>query len=290
MSSKSLSLSFARCLLRLSNGERLYSSEIGSVHLLNRFCEDGIIKKHPLGNRRVSYTCTNPIALQNYLKVQNDIISLKNYILEFEVNSSDGESSLDASKSTKTFRRTSLQGFFIKAFNTNLTISGEKIPSIPEGIELFVHQPEKLRISNTALVVGIENPECFLKFEQLSYLFPEKEIIALLRFMSNSPNKWLHSITNKYLHFGDFDPAGLSIYIQEYLQHLDKERCSFFVPQNMDELLSQYGIPSLYDRQIHLLKNVDFNLYPELKNLLDLMKKHRKGLEQERLLNNSRLI
>lgn len=284
MSSKSLSLSFARNLLRLSNGEQLNSSEIGSVHLLNRFCEDGIIQKRPLGNRRVSYSCTNPVALQNYLKVQNDIISLENYILAFEADVSDGENSLGASKSTKTFRRKSLQGFFIKAFDTKMSISGEMIPSTPNGIELFIHQPDKLLISDTALVVGIENPECFLKFEQLYALFPQKEIIAIMRYMSNSPNKWLHSITNHYMHFGDFDPAGLSIYIQEYHQHLGGDRCSFFVPQNMEELLSEYGIASLYDQQIHLLKNVDFKLYPEIKCLFEWMKKHRKGMEQERLL------
>lgn len=279
-----MSLSFARCLLRLSNGERLNSSEIGSVHLLNRFCEDGIIQKHPLGNRRVSYTCNNPMALQNYLKVQNDIISLENYILEFEVALSDGESSLEASKSTKTFRRRSLQGFFIKALGTELMLSDKTVPAIPGGIELFIHQPELLQISESALIVGIENPECFLKFEQLLPLFPQKEIIAIMRYMSKSPNRWLQSIPNKYMHFGDFDPAGLSIYIQEYRSYLSEDRCSFFIPPNIGELLHQYGISSLYDQQIHLLKNVDFNLYPEIKTLFDQMKKHRKGMEQERLL------
>lgn len=284
MSSKPLSLSFARCLLRLQNGEQLNSSEINSISLLNRFCDDGIIQKQPMGNRRVGYICPNSLALKNYLKIQNDILSLENYILEFEGSMSDGESSLNASKSTKTFRTKSLQGFFIKAFNSTLIVSGETIPPTPEGIELFVHQPEKLQISGTALVVGIENPECFLKFEQLAYLFPQKEIIVIMRYLSNSPNRWLQSIVNPYIHFGDFDPAGLNIYIREYRDRLPTHRCRFFTPDKIDELIERYGSTSLYDRQIHLLMNIDLNLYPEIKYIFEVMQKYRKGLEQERLL------
>jgi hypothetical protein len=52
----------------------------------------------------------------------------------------------------------------------------------------------------------------------------------------------------------------------------------------MDQLVKQYGLTSLYDQQIHLLKNIDFQIYPEIKALFDLMQKYRKGLEQERLL------
>ena len=283
MNSKPLPLSFARCLLRLLNGEQLNPSEIASKGLLKQFCEDGIIQKQPAGGKRVNHACSEPISLQNYLKAQYDIISLENYVSEFESDSSDGESSLFASRSTKTFRGKSLQGFFIRAFQTEIVVSGITIQPVPHGIELFVHQPEKLQISHTALVVGIENPECFLKFEKLAHLFPKTELIIIMRYLSSSPNRWLQSITNDYLHFGDFDPAGLSIYIREYRNQLPANRCNFFIPSNINELLEHYGQTSLFDSQIQLLKNVDFNLYPEIKSLVGLMHKYRKGLEQERL-------
>ncbi len=281
MNSKPLSLSFARCLLRLQNEEQLNPSEIASKGLLKQFCEDGIIQKQAAGGRRVNYACSEPISLQNYLKAQYDIISLENYVSEFEADSSDGESSLFASRSTKTFRRKSLQGFFIRAFQTEIVVSGIAIQPIPHSIELFVHQPEKLLISPTALVVGIENPECFLKFEKLAHLFPQKELIIIMRYLSSSPNRWLETIPNDYLHFGDFDPAGLHIYIWEYRTRLSANRCNFFIPPNINELLEHYGQTSLFDSQIHMLKNVDFNLYPEIKSLVCLMHKYRKGLEQE---------
>ena len=284
MSYRPLPQSFARCLLRLQNGEQLNPSEIASKGLLKQFCEDGIIQIKPAGGRRISYFCPEPILLQNYLKAQNDILSLENYIREFEADSSDGESSLFASRSTKTFRGKSLQGFFIRAFHTEIIVSGITIQPVPHGIELFVHQPDKLQILHTSLVVGIENPECFIKFEKLAHLFPQKELIIIMRYLSSSPNRWLQTITNNYLHFGDFDPAGLNIYIREYRDQLSAPRCNLFIPPNIEQIIDQYGISALYDQQIHLLKNIDFQMYPEINALYGLMQKYRKGLEQERLL------
>ncbi|WP_372776397.1 hypothetical protein [Mangrovibacterium sp.] len=284
MNSKPLPLSFARCLIRLQDGEQLNPSEIKSKSLLKRFCEDGIIQKRALGNRRSGYVCANAEVLQNYLRVQNGILSLENYIAEFENDASDGVSSLAASKSTKTFRGKSLQGFFIKAINSELRISGKIVLPEPQGIELFVHQPEHLQISKTALVVGIENPECFLKFEKLAHLFPLQELVIVLRYMSNSPNRWLQTISNNYLHFGDFDPAGLSIYIHEYRRHLPAHRCDFFIPPNIEQLISRYGLSDLYDQQIHLLENIDRQQFPEIEKLIVILDTYKKGLEQERLL------
>lgn len=105
-----------------------------------------------------------------------------------------------------------------------------------------------------------------------------------MRYLSSSPNRWLQTITNNYLHFGDFDPAILNIYIQEYRKQLPVYRCNYFIPPDLDQLIKQYGLTSLYDQQIHLLKNIDFLMYPEINALFDLMQKYRKGLEQERLL------
>ena len=284
MSSKSLPLSFARCLLRLQNGERLLQGDIKNKILLKHFCEDGIIKKLPSGNRRSFYYCPDTSILHNYLRVQYDILSLYGYMSQFGAISSDGESSLSVSKSTKTFRRKSLQGFFIKAFNSEIVVSGETIKTLPSGIDLFIHQPEKLRITKTALIIGVENPECFIKFDKLLHLFQQKQLIVIMRYLSSSPNRWLRSVSNKYLHFGDFDPAGLSIYFREYLYRLPSKNCNFFIPPNIDQLLEQYGQDSLYDNQVHLLMSIDFKNYPELEYLVNLLHKHRKGLEQERLL------
>ena len=253
--------------------------------LLKRFYEDGIIQKQVSGMKRYVYFCPNEKALENYLNIQNDILSIENYIKEFGSDSSDGESSLVSTRSTKTFRNKSLQGFFIKSIDTEITISGEILKNVSEGTALFVYQPDRLKISNEALIVGIENPECFVKFEKLAPLFPKKELIVIMRYLSQNPNKWLQTVPNHYLHFGDFDPAGIKIYISEYRTRLPESRCHYFLPPGIEQLVQQYGLASLYDKQIHLLNNLDIQLYPEVQDLVRILKKHRKGLEQERLLS-----
>ncbi len=83
--------------------------------------------------KRYVYFCPNEKALENYLNIQNDILSIENYIKEFGSDSSDGESSLVSTRSTKTFRNKSLQGFFIKSIDTEITISGEILKNVSEG-------------------------------------------------------------------------------------------------------------------------------------------------------------
>lgn len=284
MSSKELSMNFLRCLYRLFQGEELKASEISSKSLLKKFLDDGLIKERMLSKHRRIYHCANPQGLSNYLEAQYDLLSLESYIHQKESSESDGAQSLEATKSTKVFRERSLQGFFIKAFGASLFIDQEEIPVVPDGIELFIHQPEKLKLSPSTLVVGVENPECFVKFKQLRKLFPHRELLVIMRYMSKSPNKWLKTIPNHYIHFGDFDPAGISIYIHEYRNRLGSDRCAFFIPDNIENMLQQFGATSLYDKQYHQIKNVVPENYPEIQSLIVLMNKYKKGLEQERLL------
>ncbi|MFO7823917.1 MAG: hypothetical protein R6V72_08245, partial [Cyclobacterium sp.] len=41
--------------------------------------------------------------------------------------------------------------------------------------------------------------------------------------------KWISSIPNNYLHFGDFDMSGIGIYLNEYKKHFPI-KSQFFIP------------------------------------------------------------
>ncbi len=284
MSSKQIPITFLRVLSRLSQGEELRASDISSKVLLKKFVADGMIRERAVSKHRCVYVCPNSESLDHYLNAQYDILSLENYIQQIDEIASDGEASLEATKSTKTFRQGSLKGFFVKAFGASLFVNKELVKSMPDGIELFVHQPEKLRIPSDVLIVGVENPECFVKFEQVRSSFPEQDLLLVMRYMSLSPNEWLETLPNSYLHFGDFDPAGISIYINEYRNRLGAERCQFYIPSNIEYLLQKYGSTALYDKQQHQIKNIKSDQYPEIAPLIDVLNKYKKGLEQERLL------
>jgi len=89
---------------------------------------------------------------------------------------------------------------------------------------------------------------------------------------------------NKYLYFGDFDFAGIGIYLNEYKKYLG-EKSEFFVPENIEYLFDNYGNKELYDNQ-----KINFETKPidefELLKLIEIIHKYKKGLEQEIFINN----
>ena len=85
-------------------------------------------------------------------------------------------------------------------------------------------------------------------------------------------------IPNRYIHFGDFDLAGVHIYLSEFYAHLG-DRASFLVPSDIEKRLAK-GNASLYDQQYAKFKNMkvtDARLQP----LVDMIHHYRKGYEQE---------
>lgn len=89
-------------------------------------------------------------------------------------------------------------------------------------------------------------------------------------------------IPNHYLHFGDFDPAGISIFLNEYWKKLGS-KAIFFIPPNIESLVREKGNRTLFDRQ-------RFAFDPEeiedsgLIQLIEVIKQLQKGLEQELLI------
>ena len=100
--------------------------------------------------------------------------------------------------------------------------------------------------------------------------------------MNSALIKWLQSIPNQYMHYGDFDIAGMNIYWNEYKKYL-KEKSRFFLPTNIEELLSSKGNRNNYNNQ---KIQIDLSLVDEdnILILYHLIEKYKKGLEQEVLI------
>ncbi len=283
---KKISRSFASNLLRLIDGEMLPASAFGNRRQLKQLEEDRAVVRMVTGRNRASIRCADPIALENYLRLHFGITDLETYIKLLDQETRDGEDSLQATTSTKTFRRKGMQGFFIKAFSTQLHVGGRALDALPDGVEYFVHEPAALHVPSSALIVGVENPECFVKIDRLIHRFPQKELVVVMRYHSLSPVEWLKTIENHYLHFGDFDPAGIAIYCNEYLSRLGEERCRFWVPPEIVSLMNAHGRPDLFDRQHQLWPpRIPFK-QAELRNLVALITQQGKGFEQEQVLNS----
>jgi len=138
--------------------------------------------------------------------------------------------------------------------------------------------------------VGIENMENFRKVRRQRGLF-EREIHApassvthpKLLFVSRYPQstdlrQWLSRIPNRYIHFGDFDLAGINIFLSEFHQHLG-EKASFLIPSDIKPRL-QNGSSERYNNQYARFKDLHSDV-TEVQSLIDLINKYRKGYDQE---------
>ena len=81
------------------------------------------------------------------------------------------------------------------------------------------------------------------------------------------------------MHFGDFDFAGLNIYVNEFKKHLHG-KASFYLPTDIEEKLSAKGNRNNYNKQAIMFNRTEIEEENVL-TLLKLIEKYKKGLEQE---------
>ncbi len=81
------------------------------------------------------------------------------------------------------------------------------------------------------------------------------------------------------MHFGDFDIAGIGIYLNEYKKHLS-EKATFFIPENIKSTLRKNGNRDRFDNQKINFK-IDKIQESKILDLIELIKKEKKGLDQE---------
>lgn len=177
-----------------------------------------------------------------------------------------------------------------------------------EGAFTFISDWQNFRIPADVLVVGVENMENFRKVSRQRHLFEGygkgcvggcggcgEPILFVSRYpQSGDLVAWLKSIPNRYLHFGDFDLAGISIFLTEFRIPIDGTpdsggRTEFFIPDGIEELLEK-GSPERYQDQVErfqtLLERL-LSLAPhdtQLRRLVSLIHTHRRGYDQEGLL------
>ncbi len=154
-----------------------------------------------------------------------------------------------------------------------------------EGSSVFINQPDRFEIPEDVIVVGMENAENFMQIRLQRWLFdalfPGKQLLFVCRYpQENLENlrSWLLRIPNRYVHFGDFDLAGVHIYLSEFYAHLG-DRSSILVPSDIEERLAE-GNAALYNQQYARFRNMavtDVRLQP----LVNMIHHYRRGYEQE---------
>lgn len=279
-----LPVSIAEKLNSLLNGEKISFSKM-KHDIIDLMIDNGILNVQIQGRSKKQVYLSNKDLLAPFLINHFGIDDLGKYISSYQKSDFSRAEAIEISSNSKLKSIRTFKGFLVNCYqpvecvlnNQPFTISSQ------EGTFTFVYDFESFTPSPDITIVGIENPENFRYIQKQKKLFENIQPLFVSRYPQNKDLvRWLTIIPNDYLHFGDFDFAGLNIYMNEFKRHLE-DKSSFFLPANIEKVLLSKGNRDNYAKQSI---QFDIQLVDEenVLILLRLIEKYRKGLEQEILI------
>lgn len=287
-----INLRLATQLQQLSEGKSLTFKSFSAKNLIfiKQLINDGLLSDNKIVRRKKVVYCPSTDKLEQHLVAKFEIYSLKNYINVLQNPNSTKSDMVNVSGDAKLQTNTSLDGFLLKAYETiSGKINSETINlKTSDGTSLHINNWQNFEIDDIATIVVVENSENFKLIHKQKDLFSNIKPVFLLRFANSTAiSKWITQSKNNYLHFGDFDLKGIHIYITEFKQKINNPlRCKYYIPGNIEKLIYDNGNSKRYYEQKQNLKNFNFSAHSEIINLINIIEKHKKGLDQEYLIMN----
>jgi len=267
--------------MRLERGEAIPSSQMKG-EWMEEMMREGILMSIS-HKSRVSYRAKSLPALKQFIADRYQITDLGKALAIMESDEATRSEQVKISGDSKFKRQRTMKGFLVTSLQPiEASLNDHQLTICPpEGSFVYIYDYEHFRVADDVLIVGVENSENFRFIARQEYLFPKRKILFVSRYpVSGDFPKWLASVKNEYLHFGDFDLAGVHIFLSEIYKVVGT-RTSFFVPDNIENLL-QKGSSERYEKQ---LRYSNMQLPDDsLKHLVALIHKYRKGYDQEGLI------
>ena len=264
-------------------GEPVAGSKLSS-RLLDELMAEDLLLVITRGSRK-SYRARDTEVLKRFLMDRDESFRI------LEANVSDSRASMAAETgNSKLVTVRSCPGFPVNSYDpVGCFLAGEPFVVNPqEGTFLFVSDWDKFAIPEDVVVIGIENMENFRMIRRQRRFFEEylhthglsDKVLFVSRYpQSTDLRRWLCTIPNHYLHFGDFDLAGINIFLKEFHQYMDKDRSSYLIPADIESRLKS-GSRQRYDEQYDRFKDISSDL-PELHHLISLIHHEGKAYDQE---------
>lgn len=162
----------------------------------------------------------------------------------------------------------------------------------PEGAFTFICDWQFFTIPEDVIVIGIENMENFRMVHRQKSLFEnslgcQKHLFVSRYPQSSDLRRWLEMIPNKYVHFGDFDLAGIKIFQTEFEKYLGS-RASYLIPPDIETRIKS-GSSKRYDDQYRFAGDIHSGI-ADIQNLINLIQRERKGYDQEGYIERAPMI
>lgn len=285
-----LPLNIAEKLLSLSIGDRIPASKLNHP-IFKELILEGII--HKPGKTRSTIQIIDNQQLMLFLKNHYSIDDLTLYIETLKSENLIRADLVAVATDSKLRYLRTFKGFLVNCYSPlYATLNNEEVLIYPhEGTFNFIYDFENFIPDKDITIVGIENPENFRHISRQKYLFENIQPLFVSRYpqyQSKDLIRWLQSIPNNYMHFGDFDFAGIGIYLNEYKKYLE-HRAILFIPDNIDLLIRMNGSKTRYnDQRI----NFNLNIIQEGKilQLIESIHRNKKGLDQEIFIKATQFI
>ena len=271
-------------LIRLRNGEPLPASQLKG-EWVEDLVHDGVLISTSHGSRRTWFAPNAETLCKALASVDERFIDME--LLRETLLSENALRSQQASSAgnSKLVMARSCPGFPVNSYEPiSCTLNGQEFVVNPqEGYFLFVADWQSFFVPDDVVVVGVENMENFRMVRQQRELFEQCIGNNRLLFVSRYPQSidlrsWLQIIPNRYIHFGDFDLAGINIFLTEYNAYLG-DRSSFLIPSDIERRLAK-GTIERYNDQYQKYKNVNSNI-PEIQHLIDVINRYHRCYDQE---------
>lgn len=276
-----ISKTLISALLQLVNGESIAASSLRR-DIAEAILGEGLITVRSKGSRR-TFSAIDKHALRNFLASKYEELRDLEGALSLCEGLANRADQASMSGNSKLVMVRSCPGFPVNSYvPIHCELNKEEFIVNPKcGSFLFVSDWGSFTIPKDVIIVGIENMENFRKIRQQKYLFDS--IGENLLFVSRYPQStdlrlWLESIPNQYIHFGDFDLAGIHIFLTEFHKFLGG-RSSFFIPDDIEKRL-KYGSSTRYNDQYYRFSGISTDI-SELQSLIDMINRYHRCYDQE---------
>jgi hypothetical protein len=184
---------------------------------------------------------------------------------------------------TKALTINPLDGIFLRITEA-AELHGKPLNATPEGCAHFIAASELPHLcASVPLWIGVENAECFLRFESCRRHFPDLDFthasIVWRWSWGGRWQAWLRERPGKLTWFPDYDPAGLLIFSSQIRSC--RPDVQLLVPNDLDELL-EHGSRKLFLRQERMLDSLPPD--PDVQAVASRIKRVRKAVEHQMLI------
>lgn len=258
-----------------------------------KFVNRELVKELKLNGSVVDGKKTPKVRYINLAKEENVFLVLKNnnyfidsleeiddYIQEMFDKKPSRDEVQKWHNSTKSKESKSLNGLYVSSLNKiDIKLNDKIVTIIPNsGLGYFLFYTQKIELYESTIIVGVENYQVVWFAQKYKQFFDNKDILFIV--INPFMLEWIENLKNEYVHFGDYDLAGINIYLNKILPRLKKsKKHSMFIPQNIEYLIQEHGDPELYEKQKQY-KNLDTNDI-QINNLIKSIRDNKKSIEQE---------